>query len=307
MSWGAKLDGSSVVQPDGIARPYSAQKDNVENFYNTGKTFSNTISLSAGGEAANFRFRHLTSITKGSCPTTHLTGKHSNLSVNANFKKRIVFEGNAQYNIEDTKNRTFTADFQKNPNSGVQLIGTNIDVRTLSPGYDSAGNENLWNDYIYSTNPYFAINKIENGDTRKRFIGSFSVRYNFTDWLYARARVGIDHFNIKGYNIEPTGLAFNNRGSMTTDQLLSDETNVEGLLGFTKNVGKFSVNVLAGGNQMKNTVDGVTLASGFSMCLLHILYLMEAARVLRRTIASMLSIHYLDRQTLVITTSFILL
>src|SRR5215204_970756 len=34
MSWGAKLDGSSVFQPDGVQRPYVAQRDNLENFYN---------------------------------------------------------------------------------------------------------------------------------------------------------------------------------------------------------------------------------------------------------------------------------
>lgn len=263
MSWGAKLDGSLVIQPDGIARPYVAQKDNVKNFYNTGKTFSNTLAVSGGSEAANFRFSASNLDNKGIVPNNTLNRKTFNLSINANIKKKILFEANAQYNIEETNNRTFTADFQKNPNTGAQLIATNIDVRTLAPGYDATGYETLWNDYIYSTNPYFAVNKIPNSDVRRRFISSFSVRYNITDWLYARARVGIDYFNLKGSNIEPTGLAFNNRGSMTTDQLLSSETNAEALLGFTKNYGKFSVNALAGGNQMKNTSDGVTLTSGF--------------------------------------------
>lgn len=263
MSWGAKLDGSSVIQPDGIARPYVAQKNNVKNFYNTGKTFSNTLAVSGGSEAANFRFSASNLDNKGIVPNNTLNRKTFNLSINANIKKKILFEANAQYNIEETNNRTFTADFQKNPNTGAQLIATNIDVRTLAPGYDATGYETLWNDYIYSTNPYFAVNKIPNSDVRRRFISSFSVRYNITDWLYARARVGIDYFNLKGSNIEPTGLAFNNRGSMTTDQLLSSETNAEALLGFTKSYGKFSVNALAGGNQMKNTSDGVTLTSGF--------------------------------------------
>lgn len=263
MSWGAKLDGSSVVQPDGTSRPYSSQKDNVKNFYNTGKTFSNTLSLSGGNQVANFRFSVSNLDNKGIVPNSSVTRKTFNLSANATMKKVIVFEGNAQYNIEDTKNRTFTADFQKNPNSGAELIATNIDVRTLAPGFDANGYENLWNDYIYSTNPYFAINKIQNGDSRRRFIGSFSTRINFTDNLYARGRVGIDYFNISGYNVEPTGLAFNNRGSMTTDRTSNYETNVEGLLGFTKNFNRFSINAIAGGNQMKNKVDGGTLSSGF--------------------------------------------
>jgi TonB-dependent SusC/RagA subfamily outer membrane receptor len=38
-SWGAKLDGSSVFQPDGVQRPYVAQKDNLENFITQVKHF----------------------------------------------------------------------------------------------------------------------------------------------------------------------------------------------------------------------------------------------------------------------------
>ncbi|MEO5592472.1 MAG: SusC/RagA family TonB-linked outer membrane protein [Chitinophagaceae bacterium] len=263
MSWGAKLDGSSVIQPDGIARPYSAQKDNLKNFYNTGKTFANTLSFYGGSDAVNFRFSASNLDNKGIVPNNSLNRKTFNLSVNGNLKKKLVFEGNLQYNIENTDNRTFVADFQKNPNAGAQLTGTNIDVRILKPGYDANNYEVLWNDYIYATNPYFAVNRITNSDTRNRLIGSFSARYNITEWLYARVRFGIDRFNLKGVNIEPTGLAFNNRGSMTSDQNLSEEYNVEGLIGANKTFNKFSVNALVGGNQMKNTYDGVNLSSGF--------------------------------------------
>lgn len=263
MSWGAKLDGSSVMQPDGVARPYVAQKNNLKNFYNTGQTFSNTLSFYGGSEAVNFRFSASNLDNKGIVPNNTLNRKTFNLSVNASLQKKLVFEGNMQYNIEKTNNRTFVADFQKNPNTGAQLIGTNIDVRILDPGYDANNYEVLWNDYIYATNPYFAVNRIVNSDTRNRFIGSFSARYNITDWLYARGRFGIDRFNLKGVNIDPTGLAFNNRGSMSTDQNLSQEYNVEGLIGANKTFNKFSVNALVGGNQMKNTYDGVNLSSGF--------------------------------------------
>ena len=262
-SWGAKLDGSSVFQPDGVQRPYVAQKDNLENFYNTGKTFSNTVSFLGGNETTNFRFSASNLDNKGIVPNNSLNRKTFSLSVNANLKNKLIFESNAQYNIESTTNRTFVADFQKNPNAGAQLIGTNIDVRTLSPGYDANNFEVLWNDYIFATNPYFAVNRIQNSDKRNRFIGSFSARYNITDWLYARARFGIDRFTNKGVNIEPTGIAFNNRGSMSTDQNISEEYNVEGIVGANKTFDKISLNVLAGGNQMRNMFDGVTLNSGF--------------------------------------------
>ena len=47
-SWGAKLDGSSVIQFDGLSRPYSVSGNNFDKFYKTGSTFTNTLSLSGG-------------------------------------------------------------------------------------------------------------------------------------------------------------------------------------------------------------------------------------------------------------------
>ena len=262
MSWGAPLDGSQVIQPDGQARPYTAQKNNIPNFYQTGTTFTNTLALSGGNESVRFRFSAANVDNRGIVPNNTLNRKTFNLGLSANLASKINFEGNIQYSLEENKNRVYTADFQKNPNTGAQLIANNIDVRILDPGYDASGNEVLWNDYVYATNPYFAVNKIQNSDTRRRFIGSFNTRYNITSSLFARVRLGIDYLTLTASNIEPSGIAFNNRGSMTTDQNLISETNVEGLLGYTKSFGKFSLNALLGGNQMRNKVDGRNLSSG---------------------------------------------
>lgn len=263
MSWGAKLDGSMAVQPNGEEAPYVAQRDNIKNFYNTGRTFNNTVSLSGGSETANFRFAAANLDNKGIVPNNSLNIKTFNLSANATLAKKIIFEGKAQYSIEKNNNRPFTADFQKNPNAGTQIIANSIDVRTLAPGYDANGNEMVWSDYIYATNPYFAVNKMTNGDTRNRFIGMFSTRYDITDYLYARGRVGIDQYNFDAFDLsEPSGTAFNNRGQMNTDQNYKQEVNAEAILGFDKAIGNFSINALVGGNQMRNTTKGVQLTSG---------------------------------------------
>ncbi len=261
-SWGARLDGSQVMQIDGQLRPYSPQKNNVKNFYQGGSTFTNTIAFNGGNEIANFHFSTSNTDNKSIVPNNSLNRKTFNLGMNATLAKKLVFEGNAQYTTEEVENRTYLADFQLNPNAGAQLIATNIDVRTLDPGYGADGYESLWSDYIYATNPYFAINKIKNGDERKRFIGSFKARYNITDSFYASTRFGIDQVDLSGYAIIPTGIAFNNRGQMSEDQSVRSETNIEGTIGYSKDLGSFSVNVFAGGNQMHNVLSGTNLSSG---------------------------------------------
>lgn len=261
-SWGARLDGAPVIQPDGQLYPYSAQRDNIRNFYNNGTTFSNTLALNGGNESINFRFSVSDMNNAGIVPNAEVKRNTFNLSANANLSNKILFEGRAQYNIEQAENRTAIADFTANPNASVGLMATNIDVRSLAPGYDERGYEVPWNDYIFVVNPYFAINKIRNGDDRRRFIGSFSTRYNVTDDLYARARLGIDYFNITDYAITPTGILTNTRGQMNQGRNTTYETNAELILGFDKTFGLFSVNALAGGNQMYNQRAAGRLTSG---------------------------------------------
>ncbi|WP_439581419.1 SusC/RagA family TonB-linked outer membrane protein [Dyadobacter bucti] len=261
-SWGAKLDGSMVMQPDSVERPYVAQKNNIKNFYDTGSTFSNTIAINGGNETTNFRFSASNMDNKGVVPNSSVNRKTFSLSASSVLAKKVVFEGTVQYNIEDVKNRTFVADFTKNPNASVQLAATNIDIRTLDPGYDDRGYENLWNDYVFVVNPYFAVNKVRNNDNKRRVIGSFSTRYNFTDYLYARGRLGIDQFSINGKDITPTGMAYNTQGEMSTRRITTYETNAEFIVGLNKEFGKISVNAIAGGNKMYNNSNGVTASSG---------------------------------------------
>lgn len=263
MSWGAKLDGSMVFNPDGVERPYVPHKDNIKNFYNIGSTFSNTLAISGGGQAVNFRFSASNLDNKGIVPNNSLNRKTFNLSANANLSNKILFEGRAAYSVEDNKNRPFTADFDRNPNAGTQIIATSLDVRDLAPGYNADGIEFTWSDYIFVTNPYFAVNKMRNGDTRNRFIGSFSARYNFTDYLYARARVGLDQRNTNNYDISrPSGTASNNRGEMGEGQSYATSLNSELLLGIDKSIDRFSLNAFIGGSRDKNVSRSANFTSG---------------------------------------------
>ncbi len=262
ISWGAKLDGSMVINPDGVERPYVAQKNNIKNFYDTGSTFTNTLAINGGNEIANFRFSVSNTDVKGIVHNSNINRKTFNLSTNANLSKKLVFEGKAQYNLESNKNRTAIADFTGNPNAAVGLIATNIDVRTLAPGYDENGYETPWSDYVFVSNPYFAASKRKNEDEWKRFIGSFNLRYNITNFFYARARIGTDYANIEGFDITPTGTLYSAPGSMSESSKEFSETNAELLFGFEKHFGPVSINAIAGGNKMNAKSQGSSFSSG---------------------------------------------
>ncbi|HLZ88707.1 MAG TPA: TonB-dependent receptor plug domain-containing protein, partial [Puia sp.] len=48
-SWGALIDGNTnYVAVDGLHHPYTAKKRNIQNFYQTGSTFTNSVAFSGG-------------------------------------------------------------------------------------------------------------------------------------------------------------------------------------------------------------------------------------------------------------------
>lgn len=263
LSWGAKLDESSVIQFDGQSRPYGAQKDNNKNFYNTGTTFSNNLALTGGNQNANFRFSVSDMKNNGIVPNSSMKRNTFSLSANANINQKITFEGSAQYNIEVNDNRTYIGDFTRNPNASVGVMATSLDVRSLDPGYNPTTlREVQWADDPFVANPYFAVNKHKNQDQRRRIIGSFRTRWNITDFLYARGGAGIDYFTREDYNIGATGSLTNLAGTFSKGRTTGYETNVEGLIGFDKSFGKFSVSAFAGGNMMYTQNASNNLNSG---------------------------------------------
>jgi TonB-linked SusC/RagA family outer membrane protein len=256
LSFGAKIDGSPVIQFDGVMRPYSAQKNNIKNFYNTGKTFSNTVAFKGGTDALNFRFSASDQNNKGIIPNNSLDKKIFNLSVNAALGKKITIEAVGQYNVENNYNRSSLGDALGNPNWATYMLANTVDVRSLSPGYDAKGNEVLWNSSGFATNPYFTVNRFQEKDTKNRFIGYGSVKYSILDNLFVKARVSQDYTGFNFTGITPTGTAFYPDGQFATTNSTTTETNSELTVNYnTQFLKDFKVNVLAGGNQQQHKVD----------------------------------------------------
>ena len=75
-SYGAKLDGSSVIQYDGVSRPYSYVGSNLKKFYRTGSTWTNTLTLTGGNENNAFRFTVSNLDNRGLVPENDVNRKN---------------------------------------------------------------------------------------------------------------------------------------------------------------------------------------------------------------------------------------
>ncbi|RPE05365.1 SusC/RagA family TonB-linked outer membrane protein [Chitinophaga lutea] len=261
LSFGPRIDGANSMQFDGVSRPYTAQKNNIKNFYRTGTTFTNTIAASGGGDFGTYRLSLSDMNNYGLVPHQQLNKKIFSLSLTGNLHKRVTVEGYAQYNIEKAVNRANVSDAPGNPNWGTYMLANTVDVRNLAPGYNTlTGAETLWNPSGFASNPYFVVNRFVNNDDRRRFIGNVSVKFNILDNLFLRGRVNHDFTDVGWTGIVPTGTAYAPKGFFQQQTNGITETNGELTLNYSGRLGKnFTLDAMAGGNQRKAKTNNVIL------------------------------------------------
>lgn len=258
LSFGAKMDGSQVIQLDGVTRPYSPVyvKDNINNFYRTGSTFTNTAAFTGGSEGINFRFSLSNMDANAILEKSSINRKTANLNVNAKLGKRLTVEAVGQYNLESGENRPKVGYADHNTSWATYLIGNTMDIRTLAPGYDAAGNEILWNASSAATNPYFVVNRYHNGDDKNRFLGQFNIQYDLLKNLSVKASVSKDYYKFDSQSIIPTGTAAEPKGSYENIQASVSETNSLVSLNYnTSFLKNFNLMAMAGGNQQESVYD----------------------------------------------------
>jgi TonB-linked SusC/RagA family outer membrane protein len=258
-AWGSKLDGSQAIQFDGKQYAYSKTSDDYTKFYRTGNTFTNTVALTGGNETGAFRLSLSDLNNHAITPNSGLDRKTFNFNGSQTVMKNLDINLVANYILDNSKNRSGLSDGPGNPNN-VQFLAPNIAQSLTKPGVDANGNELLWTDDTYATNPYFAAYNFVTNTKRERLISSISARYAITPWAYAQGRIGYDKINDNRLNITPTGTAYlsNSNGSMQTQVSSTTEFNADVLFGAKHDIVKnlLNLDLSVGGNIRKNNAVG---------------------------------------------------
>ncbi|RYE29278.1 MAG: SusC/RagA family TonB-linked outer membrane protein [Sphingobacteriaceae bacterium] len=260
LAWGTRLDGSSVPQLDGSTGTYS-NKSNYLSFYRTAPSFTNTVALTGGGDGGSFRLSVSDLRGNSIVPNSYLDRKTFNFNGSQSVTKKLDINVVANYLVETSKNRAGLSDGPGNPNN-VQYIAPNIDQNILSPSTGANGRERTFTNDTYVTNPYFAAYNFQNNTQRKRLISSLSAKYNFTDWVFAQARVGYDNINDLRISIEPTGTAYRgDNGTMTQYNYQTNEFNADILVNAKHDLIKdfLNLDLSLGGNIRKSDFGGTSI------------------------------------------------
>ena len=264
-AWGAKLDGTPVIMWDGVTRPYSYAGDNFSRFFRTGQAFTNTLSLTGGGDKQTYRFSYSDMKSTAIIPNSGFNRKNLSLSTNGKFGDKITFNAKVLYSNEDAKNRPMVSDSPGNAVQAVMLMAPNYNIDDMKgdpnklgavpegvttvdnkkTGWELQKSPNLW-----GQNPWWAAYQFVNSSVRDRFITSGQLRFDITSFLYIQGRVGMDYFVRKTKSLTPEGTGYQTGGAASEGLEQVREINQEWTMGFDKAFGKVNVNAFVGGNKM---------------------------------------------------------
>ncbi|MEX0289136.1 MAG: SusC/RagA family TonB-linked outer membrane protein [Flavobacteriaceae bacterium] len=235
-SWGPRLDGTPVVQWDGVERPYSYVGNNQDHFYRTGTTFINTVALTSGNDKMNYRLSASDLSNEDVMPNAGLNRKTFSLNASAVLADKLTTSVNAKYIIEKVNNRPRLSDAPGNGNFTVALLSPNVDVRFMNPGINEDLTERTYSTNTFSQNPYFAAFSFRNEDVKNRIIASTNLRYDILDWLYLSGRIGIDNSIIRRTSVTPFGTAFQPLGSINENEIRYNQIDADLILGVERDI-----------------------------------------------------------------------
>ncbi len=261
-SWGVRLGaGLLVAQMDSPIDPetgniiktdWKANPDNVKDFYETGITSVNNLSLTKGGEMGHSRFTMGYSKQKGTSPNTDQ--RKMNLGINSGIKLSDKLSVDVNVNYVNLKNDNLpqTGNSMRNPLLEYNAwFGRQVNTKYLKDHYDEIidykGNLTAFNWMMgYGSqhpNPYWNAYKNTMSRDRNRIYGNAAINYELFEGIELMARVGTDFFTenrrfiYHKYSRDWTPMYTDaTNGNLWEQYRIESETNADLLLKINKNI-----------------------------------------------------------------------
>lgn len=193
-SFGAKLDPNLMIPAfNGGTTPYGLVQNNIENFFQTGSSFTNNVAVSGGNEKSLFRFSYTNLQYNDIVPKTDMGRNSFTLRGSTEIGSKLNLDVHASYMKESVNNRPALADDPANIGFNFVGLANNIDQRVFEKGYqDDFGNYVEWGGGQYHLDPYWVINRMSNKTTKDRVMGGIQLNYNPLSWLSVQGRLNTD-------------------------------------------------------------------------------------------------------------------
>lgn len=289
-AWGPKMDGRSIPNIFGGTSKYEYAGNNFDRFYRTGNALTNSVSLAGGNGDQNFRLSFADLRSASVVPNSNFDRTNIAFSTNSKFGKKLTVSGNILYSKETAKNRPRVSDSPGNPGQAVWRLPPNVNIEDtkgdpnklgalpagLNPSVYAAGNRapgtEMLSNYsnFWGSNAYWSAYQYNNTTKRDRVTASGQLKYDITDFLYVTGRLSSDFYYMKSEGLTPQGTGFQQGGSIGENFQNRQETNMDFMLGYDEEFGKFSVNAFVGGNKQYSKFEQIAASgNGFSVPFFH--------------------------------------
>lgn len=183
-SWGAKASGLS---------------NSADDFFQTGHTAINSLSLSAGNKKAQTYFSYANTLAEGVIPQNRMIRNNLTLRETASFLKDKITV-NASVSLSDQRiNNRPTNGLYSNPLTGLYLHPVGIDRNIYKNKFEYFNETtNMMDQYATSfdeniqQNPYWLINRNPSQDIAQRVLANASVNYQITEKFSLQSRGSYD-------------------------------------------------------------------------------------------------------------------
>ncbi len=236
--------------------PWVAPKHDVEDFFDTGVKFTNSVSLAKSGETYGVRFGYTNTNMKGFVPNSKQNKNNFSLNGNAKILDKLKVEAGVNFSRQKTNGRpTFGYSGNSFAQKFFQWGQRQLDFEKLKQYKRKDGSQRVWNRIAwdnptpnYADNPYWTVYKNYSDDERDRFWGNVGVSYEIAEGLKAKASVYADTYTF--YMRERTAMGSQDQSSYYEAVRNNYEYNYEFTLNYVKDITEdLNLSALVGGNQ----------------------------------------------------------
>ena len=279
-SWGKKLSDLTAdeLNYSGAKLRNTASNDDVNDFFRTGATFNNSISVSGGTETVRTYFSYANSYSDGMMRNNNY--KRNTLSFRQSyslFNKKLNVDLSLNYVQAKTKNRPGGGTVM-NPLYDLYRMPRNVDLNYYKENYYIENGKWTSNEQSYfdsknkkwttgtveltgpkqewaywqngMNNPYWMVNTRNSISEEERAYGYISANYQIIDGLKIQGRLSLDRTKMKGtsermattWNIS----AMEDYGMYGQDLNWINEVYVDALLSYDKQIKDFSISATTG-------------------------------------------------------------
>ncbi len=205
-AWGPKMTGQIVktwsIDPADSASTYALvpHPNNYDDFFSTGKTFTNGVSMSGGGERVQAFFSYTNIYGTGIMDNNQFNRHNFNMRVGGNLTDRLSFDTKITYLWQKADNYVRSDEDFTNVNRQITRLPSNIDLEYARNHYqfvnpDGELKQNYWHPHSNGgENPFWVKYNCTNFFEANTVKGLASLSYRFMPELNLLLRVGLNKY-----------------------------------------------------------------------------------------------------------------